>query len=180
MQENPFPNEPLCNIEWRHVDTLHHNLWNPNRVFDQELALLEFSLLATGWIQPLLINREGVIIDGFHRWMLCKESQRLQTRYGGLVPCAVLAVSEPDAMMMTIRINRAKGTHAAVRMSDIVKTLIDTHGCEPQEIAQQIGANLDEVDLLYQDSLFVAKNMKNYQYSRAWIPKENGKKTRES
>lgn len=180
-QETPlFPDDPISKVEWRKAESLTANEYNPNRVFNQELALLEQSILSTGWMQPVLCNPDGVIIDGFHRWMLSQESAKIRAKYEGWVPCVVLHVSRAEAMMMTIRINRAKGTHAAVRMSDIVKELIDVHGCDPHEVATKIGATKDEVDLLYQDSIFVAKDMKNYKYSRAWIPKEDGKKTRES
>jgi ParB-like chromosome segregation protein Spo0J len=167
--------DPIDRIEWVHVSTLRCNAYNPNVVFDQELRLLETSLLMTGWVQPILVARDGEIIDGFHRWRLSQDSPRVTARWGGKVPVARLNVDRAEAMMLTIRMSRAKGTHVAVRMSDIVKELIDKHGCDPQEIAQGIGATRDEVDLLYQDSIFKARNIKDYRYSKAWVPVETGR-----
>ena len=168
-------NDPIDQITWVDATSLRHNHYNPNVVHQQELALLEFSLLKTGWIQPILASRDNVIIDGFHRWMLSQRSARVRDRWGGKVPVAFLDVGEPDAMLMTIRINRAKGTHVALRMSEIVHTLIRDHGMEPAQISQEIGATMDEVDLLNQDGIFKARKLDKMPFSRAWVPKAPGK-----
>jgi ParB-like chromosome segregation protein Spo0J len=164
--------DPVDCIEWRHVSELKANYWNPNVVFTRELRLLELSILQTGWVQPLLITAAGMVIDGFHRWQLAQESKELQRIYGGTVPCVVLNIAEPAAMCMTVRINRAKGTHVAVRMADIVQALIDKHGMSREEVGRQIGAVPEEVDVLYQNSIFKTRNLAEYRYSKAWIPKE--------
>jgi hypothetical protein len=75
-------------------------------------------------------------------------------------------------MIVTIRMNRAKGTHVAVRMSEIVRTLIDQMGVLPEELAQDIGATKAEIDLLYQEGVFKMKNIKDYKYSKAWVPSD--------
>lgn len=167
--------DPICNIEWRDAATLNANDYNPNIVFTPELRLLERSILLTGWVQPVLITADGTIIDGFHRAMLSRDSEQLKARYGGKCPCAVINVTRDQAMIMTIRMNRAKGTHVAVRMSDIVRELIDVHHCDPQEVAIEIGATKDEIDLLYQEGVFKMKNIADYKYSRAWYPAERPK-----
>src|SRR5207249_2050763 len=125
-------------IEWLAASELKANFWNPNVVFDQELRLLERSILRTGWVQPVLVSRDLIIIDGFHRWSLSKESEQLRRRYGGLLPCARMDIGEDEAMALTVRINRAKGSHVAVRMSHLVKALIDQHGWDPQQVALEI------------------------------------------
>jgi hypothetical protein len=126
-------------------------------------------------VQPVLIAADGTIIDGFHRSMLSRESAALKKRYGGKVPCAVLDIPRHKAMILTIRMNRAKGTHVACRMSDIVRELIDVHHCDPQEVAIEIGATKDEIDLLYQEGVFKKLDVANTPYSRAWYPAEGGK-----
>jgi len=75
-------------------------------------------------------------------------------------------------MLCTIRMNRAKGSHVAVQMSEIIHQLIDEHNLDPNEIAQEIGATKDEINLLYQDGVFKMKNIKDYKYSKAWYPAE--------
>ena len=63
-------NDPLDNIQWLDAKSLEGNDYNPNAVFSPELKLLERSILATGWVQPVLISKDNIIIDGFHRWSL--------------------------------------------------------------------------------------------------------------
>jgi ParB-like chromosome segregation protein Spo0J len=165
--------EPIMNIQWREAETLSANAWNPNVVFSPELRLLETSILKCGWIQPIIVNPEGMIIDGFHRWKLSTQSEAIRRRYRGRVPCVVMPLTTPEAMLLTIRINRAKGSHVAFRMSEIIRELVDGHSYEPQEIAANIGATLDEIDLLYQEGVFKKKNIEAHVYSKAWYPAES-------
>jgi len=123
------------------VDALRANNWNPNVVMNQELKLLEFSILKQGWIQGIMVNKDMMIIDGFHRYSLSKQSKALRERYCGMVPCYVLPLDDAQAMLLTIRINRAKGSHVAHQMHEIVRTLIDEHGMDHKQIEQEIGAH---------------------------------------
>ena len=164
--------DPIDNIVWLDAEQLTANAWNPNRVHKAELKLLEFSLLSTGWIQPILANKENLIIDGFHRWRLSQDSKAVKARWGGKVPVTVLDIDRPSAMLMTIRINRAKGSHVAINMSEIVRELLEVHGYSAEVIAKEMGANLDEVNLLAQDGVFAVKNIAKWSYSPAWYPIE--------
>lgn len=166
-------NDPLNNIQWLDANELEANDYNPNAVFTPELRLLERSILKTGWVQPVLISRDNVIIDGFHRWSLSKDSKKIKEKYKGKVPCAVLEVDRGEAMVLTVRMNRAKGSHIAVRMSEMVKELIDTHKYDIDELAAELGATKKEIDLLYQDGVFKARNIKDYKYAKAWVPAES-------
>ncbi len=163
--------DPVDHIRWVPADTLDPNTWNPNRVHAAELRLLERSVLSTGWLQPLLVNPDRLIIDGFHRWRLSQDSDRIRARWKGRVPVAVLDVDRPTAMLMTIRINRAKGSHIAVEMSAIVRELIEEHGVARDVIAAEIGGTKEEVDLLAQEGVFSARSINKWAYSQAWYPK---------
>lgn len=163
--------QPISKFEWRSVDDLKANQYNPNMVLKNELALLEHSLLSNGWLHPILITADGTIIDGFHRWALCKSSPAVRALTGGRVPCVVLPISEPERMMLTIRINRAKGVHAAVKMSDIIKKLVGTYGFTMEKICTGIGATKDEVELLMAEDVFKALKIPDHKYSKAWYPK---------
>ncbi|WP_372672558.1 ParB N-terminal domain-containing protein [Amycolatopsis kentuckyensis] len=188
LEPTPAGADPLDHIRWVDADQLDANTWNPNRVHGTELKLLARSMLTTGWIQPLLVNPDGLIIDGYHRWRLSSSggadghgkwkrlAAQVRERWGGRVPVAVLDVDRPTAMLMTIRINRAKGTHVAVSMSEIVRELIAEHAMDPQEIATEMGATLDEVNLLAQDGVFAVKGIKDWAYSPAWYPAEDGRR----
>ena len=166
-------NDPLDNITWLDANLLTANDYNPNAVFSPELKLLERSVLSTGWVQPILISKDNIIIDGFHRWSLSKDSKKIKEKYKGKVPCAILNVERGEAMVLTVRMNRAKGSHVAVRMSEMIKELIDKHKYDVDELAQELGASKKEIDLLYQEGVFKSKNIKDYKYANAWVPAES-------
>lgn len=163
---------PVEGIQWRHHSELKANDYNPNMVLNAELNLLEHNLIQYGWIQPILTTPSGYIIDGFHRWRLAQESKALLARDEGMVPCCVMPIDEGAARILTIRMNRAKGTHVAIRMSAIVHDLIDVYGLTADFIAAELGATRAEIDLLYQENVFTAKKISQYRYSKAWVPVE--------
>jgi hypothetical protein len=164
--------DPLSRIEWHPAVSLVANAWNPNMVLGPELRLLERSILRTGWVQPVLVRLDAtrpVIIDGFHRVMLSLEKP-LRDRYHGEVPCSVLNVSVAEAMMMTVRINAAKGSHRAIRMAELVRSLRDVEGVSVADIVEGTGLLPAEVERLYTDDVFTARDIANYRYSKAWEP----------
>lgn len=168
---------PINNVEWVDVNKLDANSYNPNVVLNAEMELLKLSILKNGWIQPILVNQDYIIIDGFHRASLAMSSESVNELTNGKVPCVVMNLSEPERMMLTIRINRAKGNHVAIKMSDIVHTLVYDYGISPEEVGRQIGAELDEIELLLRDNVFQKYNLKKTtKYSQAWIPRDNRKK----
>jgi ParB-like chromosome segregation protein Spo0J len=155
---------PIEDIQWLDPNTLTANDYNPNFVFTKEMRLLEFSLKRQGWIQPILINKDLVIIDGFHRHTIAKKNN-------WLVPCAVLDIDDVERRLLTVRINRAKGSHIAVRMSDLIQGLL-ADGVSRERIAEEIGGDLAEVDLLSKKDVFEKFNLEGHEYSRSWIPKK--------
>lgn len=165
--------DPIERIEWRHAEELTANDYNPNMVMTPELKQIERNLSQYGWIQPVLINSNNVIIDGYHRVCLSRDSKRLQQKYGGMVPCCIMDISDAAAIMLTVRMNRAKGTHAAVRMADLVIRLIDEYKLEASELAEGMGMTKKEIEVLYENSIFITKKLGNTPYSKAWVPKES-------
>lgn len=173
MKDQP---DPIDAVSWKPASQLRPNWWNPNRVFKPELRLLERSMLSTGWMQPILVNPDMLIIDGFHRWRLAQDSKAMQQRWGGLVPVVVIPVPEDEAMALTVRINRAKGVHVAVEMHSLVARLLTEHSWPRERIAKEIGASLAEVDTLAQEGVFALKRIADWSYSKAWYPEETGTK----
>jgi ParB-like chromosome segregation protein Spo0J len=161
---------PISSIQWIESNLLQANDYNPNVVFNKELQLLELSILRNGWIQPILITQNYEIIDGFHRWSLSKNSQKIADLTNGKVPCCVLELSEPERMLLTIRINRAKGSHIAFKMSDIIKKLINDYNLPIEKVIRDIGATKEEIELLLMDDVFKKLDIQNHKYSKAWYP----------
>lgn len=173
---------PIDNIVWIETDQLFANGWNPNVVLSQEYALIKVSLLAQGWLQPILVSRadnsetDGVseyqIIDGYHRATLAKTDKDVIAAYGTKVPCAVLTLTEAERKILTVRINRAKGSHVAVKMHDLVTSLHADHGVSVADLCVGLGAEKAEIELLLQESIFTKMRIASTAYSRAWTPKQ--------
>lgn len=170
---------PISRVVWQDVNDLRANSYNPNVVLPQEMRLLKLSLMAQGWIQPILVGVDPAddskvfeIIDGFHRYTLAKTDPEVNLLTGGLVPIVPLELSRAESMMLTIRINRAKGNHVAVRMHDIVYRLHTELGCSINSICAGIGATPHEVEVLLMKDIFQKKDVENTPYSKAWVPKK--------
>ena len=162
---------PISNVQWVDVDKLTANDYNPNVVFSKEMELLKFSIIHQGWIQPILVTQDYVIIDGFHRATLAKADKQVRNVTKGKVPVVIMNLTEPERMLLTIRINRAKGSHVAVKMSDIIKSLVKDYGVPVKTICSEIGATKDEVELLMLNNIFEKYKIdKNSKYSNAWVP----------
>lgn len=167
-------NMPISNVEWVDVEKLSANDYNPNVVFSKEMELLKFSLLRQGWIQPILVTQDFVIIDGFHRASLAKADKQVAAMTDGKVPVVIMQLTDPERMLLTIRINRAKGSHIAIKMSDIIKSLVNEHGMPVADICKEIGATKDEIELLMMENVFKKHNVnKESKYSKAWVPNFN-------
>lgn len=161
---------PISNIDWVDVNLLKANDYNPNVVYNEELKLLKFSILKQGWVQPILITQDYEIIDGYHRVSLCKTDKELAALTNDKVPVVIMELKEWERKCLTIRINRAKGSHIAVKMSDIIKSLVNEHGMSIKDIAKEIGATKKELDILLMDNVFKALDIENKTFSKAWYP----------
>ena len=171
-----FEEQPISNVEWILASELNPNDYNPNRVLTQEFKILLLNIARYVWIQPILINKNIMIIDGFHRCRLAQDSEVLQKKYAGRVPCVVMDIDDRQAMLLTIRMNRAKGVHEDSAMAVIAKKLINDWGMTPKDLRNELGMSKAEVELLLADTVFEIKGIKDWQYSKAWYPYEDGKK----
>ncbi|MDR2084344.1 MAG: ParB N-terminal domain-containing protein [Bacteroidales bacterium] len=164
--------QPISNVEWLDCRDLKANDYNPNVVLTQEMKLLEFSILRQGWVQPILVTQDLEIIDGFHRYWLSRTSSKIVEQFGYLVPVVKLDLPIVDRMLLTIRINRAKGNHIAFKMHEIVYKLIHDYNISPKKIAEEIGASKQEIDLLAKKDVFEVLDIQNHEYSKGWKPKK--------
>ncbi|RAP49290.1 MAG: hypothetical protein BZ138_07875 [Methanosphaera sp. rholeuAM270] len=166
-------NMPIDNVEWIDVDLLKSNDYNPNKVLNKEMQLIAYSILKNGWIQPILITHDYVIIDGFHRATIGRTNQKVRELTNGKVPCVKLKMTTPERKLLTIRINRAKGTHTAFKMSEIVHELVNKYHIPPEVVAKEIGATSREIELLLRDNVFDEYNINEETlYNQAWVPKK--------
>jgi ParB-like chromosome segregation protein Spo0J len=168
--------DPLFNIQIVDAKDLKPNHWNPNRVLKSEYDLLVNNMLTLGWVQPIIINTNNMIIDGFHRWRIAQDIDSIKEKYKGKVPVVVLDIDDRQAMIYTIRMNRAKGVHASNGMQAIAKKLVNEYKMTKEQLEYELGMSSTEVDLLLSDSVLTARNSKDWKYNKAWYPIEDGEK----
>jgi ParB-like chromosome segregation protein Spo0J len=171
-EASPFRDEPVDLVLWVPNETVAANTYNPNAVAPPEMRLLERSIDADGYTQPVVTmptesGRE--VIDGFHRNRVGKEVARIRKRIHGHLPIVTIRSTREergDRMAATIRHNRARGEHGVKPMSQIVADLVDM-GWDDQRIAKELGMDADEVLRLKQITGLAAL-FKDREFSRAW------------
>lgn len=170
---SPFKTEPVDFVKWVKNSSVHANDYNPNSVAPPEMQLLEISIDADGYTQPIVSmpDPDGTyeVIDGFHRHRVGKESDKIQSRVHGYLPLVQIRESQKDKtdrMAATIRHNRARGKHKVEAMSEIVIELKKRNWSD-EKIAKNLGMDADEVLRLCQVS-GLAELFSDEDFSKSW------------
>jgi ParB-like chromosome segregation protein Spo0J len=162
-------NQPVSQVRWIPRGNLKANAWNPNAVAPPELELLKLSILEDGWTQPIVVQPDNTIIDGFHRWTVSADP-RVRALTGGLVPVVVVEADPVHRMMSTIRHNRARGTHAVLKMAEIVRGMVEA-GLDAGEICRRLGMEDEELERLLDRSGMTVRGTAGINgFGRAWVP----------
>ena len=152
------------------IDLVQANNYNPNNVAENNMKLLEQSIMDNGFCFPVVTiwspeDEKYIIIDGFHRYSIFKDYLKAKE-----LPIVVLEHNISQRMSATVQFNRARGVHQVELMGDLVKALVD-QGLSEDEISQHLGMGLDEVFRLKQIT-GVAELFKKQIYSKAWEMKD--------
>jgi len=167
---SPF-SDPVDCVSWVKSKYVHANDYNPNRVAPPEMKLLEISIKQDGYTQPIVVFKESekkyIVVDGFHRNRIGKESVEIRKRIYDRLPVVVIDKNMNDRIASTIRHNRARGVHAIEPMSVVVEKLYFM-GWSDKRICEQLGMEKDELLRLKQftglGSLFASRD-----FSKSWI-----------
>lgn len=164
-------NQPLNEIAWLDRSQLKPNNYNPNKVAPPELKLLKQSILEDGWTQPIVINPDGTIVDGFHRWTVSGHKEIFELT-GGMVPVVMIKPKDKSSQQMaTIRHNRARGTHGVLEMSNLVSDMV-SNGVSGKEIMKRLQMEKEEVvRLLFKKGIPSSEVFKEQEFSKSWKPK---------
>lgn len=149
-------NSPIYKVIAVPVEKVVANGYNPNVVAPPEMKLLELSIWEDGYTMPCVCYYDSEkdlyeLVDGYHRYLILKTSQRIYEREKGLLPITVIDKDISNRMASTIRHNRARGTHCVELMTNIVAELINA-GMSDQWIQKNIGMDKDELLRLKQIS----------------------------
>ena len=162
---------PVYGVKRVPITQVTANDYNPNSVAPPEMALLETSIWEDGYTQPVVVvydseNDKYVVVDGFHRYCILRDSKRINEREKGYLPVVVLKKEMHDRMASTIRHNRARGSHNIELMSTIVSELVEM-GKGDSWICKHIGMSKDELLRLKQIT-GVAALFQNQEFSKSW------------
>lgn len=166
---------PVYNVRSVPIDKVTANDYNPNAVAPPEMELLETSIWEDGYTQPIVAVHDTdtdtyIVVDGFHRFLTLKNSQRIRERENGMLPVVLLDKDISDRMASTIRHNRARGSHNLELMSQIVTELVEM-GKGDRWICQHIGMSPDEL-LRMKQITGLASLFTNREFSEAWTPED--------
>lgn len=169
---SPMRREPVDCVRWVRASEVHANDYNPNVVAPPEMRLLQLSIMADGYTQPIVVwpDDEGYeVIDGFHRNRVGREVAAVRKRVKDRLPVAVInteRTAREDRVAATIRHNRARGTHQVDAMAELVQDLVKRNRSDAW-IAKELGMDPDEVLRLKQIT-GLAELFKDREFSKAW------------
>lgn len=171
-EHSPMKGEPVDCVLWVEQDQVQANDYNPNVVAPPEMRLLQRSIMADGYTQPIVawpVENGYEVVDGFHRNRVGREVGAIRKRARGRLPISVIRperTGREDRMAATIRHNRARGVHVVDAMSDIVLEL-SRNGKSDEWIATELGMDPDEVLRLKQVQ-GLAELFADRDFSEAW------------
>ncbi len=164
---------PVSAVKWVPASLVHANDYNPNSVAAPEMRLLELSISADGFTQPIVTwqTAEGTfeVVDGFHRHLVGK---KLGMTHLPIVVINPDRADKGDRIAATIRHNRARGKHQVNSMSEIVVDLAKRNWSD-EKIAHELGMDADEVLRLKQIS-GLAEMFADREFSEAWEVSDSG------
>ena len=153
------------------ADKMRANEYNPNKVANREMELLQHSIEEDGFTQAIVTfydDEQGIyeVVDGYHRFVILKE--KLNCDY---IPVVVIEKDIKERMASTIRHNRARGVHQVDLMGDLVVKLVKL-GWGDDRIAEHLGMEYEEV-LRLKQTTGIAEVFKDRDHSKAWRRVEN-------
>lgn len=160
--------QSIKDVKFIQRDEIKPNNYNPNKVSEANLQLLEQSILTNGWTLPLVVRPDYTLIDGYHRWLIAGR-EPLLSKLKGIVPVVIVKhQDDTEDIYGTITHNRARGTHLLEPMKAIVADLL-RDGKTVSEISKQLGMKSEEVFRLSDFSRedFLKLMVKEKEYSQA-------------
>lgn len=160
-------------IEEVEASTLIVPKWRATYILRPDLLVLSASLIDMGFIQPIHISsRTNEIIDGSERYLLATNVAKIAEIVGKTIPVIKHDVDQLEAMAMHLRLNRGRGAVVAKPMSSIIKKLIMSRAYTQKDLERIFCMKQNEYALMIDGTILKSRNIKEYTYSRAWVPVE--------
>ena len=127
------------------VELVLENLYNPNSVPPDKMALLQQSILDNGVCFPVVTiwddeQQKFVVIDGAHRRMI-HGPDWLDCDY---IPLVVLSHGMSKRLAATWQFNKARGVHQVDLDAELIRRLGE-QGLSDEQVAERLGVDVDTV-----------------------------------
>lgn len=166
--------QPIDYVIWVPIEKVEPNGYNPNSVATVEMGLLYKSIKKDGYTQPVVTiydekRDKYVIVDGFHRYYVCKTKKDIFDRNMGMLPIVIIDKNISERMAATVRHNRARGEHSIDGMSNLVFKMLE-NGMSDADVCNELGMEPEEILKLKHLTGF-SKLFKDTEYKKAWETK---------
>jgi ParB/RepB/Spo0J family partition protein len=135
------------------LNRIQPNGYNPNVVPEDILAKLRAEIGQNGACLPIIVRVRGngyEIIDGQHRWQVCRELGLQE------IPCIVQDYSDTEAKIKTLQLNYLRGSAVPIRLASLI------HDLNREMTLEELARRLPYEELQMMDTLELLKLPENY------------------
>lgn len=96
------------------------NDYNPNMVPEDIMVKLRAEIAHKGLCEPILVRSRGdgyEIVDGEHRWRICRELGRKE------IPCIIRDYDDNEAKVKTLQLNYMRGSVIPIKLAHLIHDL---------------------------------------------------------
>lgn len=125
------------------IGSVKPNAYNPNVMDIQKYTALKKMIERFGFLQPILVDQEGTIIDGEHRWKAMKELGKTE------IYCVIYDGEESKEeyrKLLTISMNSVRGENDESKLKALFQELSSALSAE--EMASLTGIHDSQIRLL--------------------------------
>jgi hypothetical protein len=160
-------------IEIVDIEELNTPAWRATYTLRPNLLILSALLTQYGFVQPIHVARQNsIIIDGTERVNLCRNVKALSGIKKNGIPVIFHDISEKQAMMMHLQMNRGNNNIVAKKMSSIIKKLYVSGSYTEKDFDDLLCMKRQEFELMIDGSILKSRKIQEHNYSRAWVPVE--------
>jgi len=117
--QSPSNDVRLHDITLVPVTQIKRDPTNPNVMSQAQMDGLRNSFRRFGYLQPVILDKDHVIVDGEHRLDIYLESGRTE------IPCYVLDLDSEGKRLLRQTMNKLHGTHDRGKEADDLKVIYD-------------------------------------------------------
>jgi len=102
------------------ISLIAPNDYNPNVVPEDTRTKLKAEIAERGMCEPILVRKRGdgyEIVDGEHRWQICKELGWQE------IPCIIQDYDDKEAKIKTLQLNYMRGSAVPIKLAYLIHDL---------------------------------------------------------